>query len=95
MTRTPDLQTFARAVHQEFSLSLGASNMTLTLVEAAPLPHGGGMRQPFSLIFRAASMLVLPQKLYPLSNATLGSLSIFLVPIGKDAAGVLYQAVFN
>ena len=90
-----ELQEFARAAHQEFELSLGESAMTLTLVEVAPLPHGGGMRQPFSLVFRATSPIVLPQKLYPLSNATIGKLSAFLVPIGRDGAGVLYQAVFN
>ena len=90
-----DLQGFSRAAHQEFELSLGESAITLTLVEVAPLPHGGGLRQPFSLLFRGASPIVLPQKLYPLSNATLGKLSIFLVPIGRDGAGVLYQAVFN
>ncbi|WP_428152136.1 DUF6916 family protein [Brevundimonas sp.] len=90
-----DLHWFSRAANQEFDLSLGETALALTLVEVAPLPHGGGLRQPFSLIFRGASAVVLPQKLYALSNATLGKLSVFLVPIGRDNAGVLYQAVFN
>lgn len=90
------LQNFAAAVGEEFALDLGTASMPLALVEAKPLTQRGpGMRQPFSLVFRAASPVVLPQKVYPLANATLGRHGIFLVPIGRDAAGVLYQAVFN
>jgi len=90
------LQTFAAAVGEEFALDLGTASMTLALVEAKPLKHQAmSMRQPFSLVFRAASPVVLPQKIYPLANATLGKNGIFLVPIGRDASGVLYQAVFN
>ncbi len=90
------LQTFAGAVGEEFSLDLGTSTMPLALVEAQPLPHRiNGARQPFSLVFRAASPVILPQNIYPLANTALGRHGIFLVPIGRDAAGVLYQAVFN
>lgn len=96
MTEFLSLQQFAGAIRQEFALDLGASSMTLTLVEVTPLQaRVGGMRHPFSLMFRATSPVVLPQKIYPLSNATMGKLSVFLVPIGRDAAGVLYQAIFN
>lgn len=90
------LQSFAGAVGEEFSLDLGTASVALALVEAKPLPgRAGGLRQPFSLVFRATSPVVLPQKIYPLANATLGRHGIFLVPIGRDQAGVLYQAVFN
>jgi hypothetical protein len=90
------LQHFAGTVGEDFALDLGTASMTLALIEAKPLVHHpGGMRQPFSLVFRATSPVVLPQKIYPLVNATLGRHGIFLVPIGRDAAGVLYQAVFN
>jgi hypothetical protein len=96
VTTLLSLQTFAGAVGEEFSLDLGTSSMPLALVEAQPLPnHSGGVRQPFSLVFRAASPVILPQKIYPLANTGLGRHGIFLVPIGRDAAGVLYQAVFN
>ncbi len=90
------LQNFAAAVGEEFSLDVGTTSVPLALVEAKPLSqHAGGMRQPFSLVFRAASQVVLPQKIYPLANPTIGRHGIFLVPIGRDPAGVLYQAVFN
>ena len=53
------------------------------------------MRAPFSLIFRSATPVVLPQKLYRLKNVDMGALDVFLVPIGRDVQGIVYLAVFN
>jgi hypothetical protein len=54
-----------------------------------------GSRTPFSLIFVARDPRVLPQRIYRLEHDDLGELDIFLVPIGKTADGVSYQAMFN
>jgi hypothetical protein len=92
------LETFASVVRESFDLAVGESSLPLTLVEAQPLPvspYPGMIRAPFSLIFRTASQVVLPQKIYGLNNASLGRLDIFLVPVARDREGVLYQAVFN
>lgn len=89
---------FASCVGSGFEIELGASAMTLTLSEARPLPERnqpGLRRQPFSLMFRSTSQVLLPQKLYSLRNATLGRLEIFLVPVGRDRQGILYQAIFS
>jgi len=59
---------------------------------AAP---GEEAREPFSLQFRAAFAQVLPQAIYPLRHERLGTLEIFLVPIGRDGDGVRYEAVFT
>jgi hypothetical protein len=70
----------------------------LTLTQAQPLPAGMGLpgvRPPFSLIFLGKDPRVLPQKLYRLEHGEMGAVTIFLVPIGKDAQGVSYQATFN
>jgi len=70
----------------------------LTLTEAKPLDSARGMpgvRPPFSLIFLAKDPRVLPQRLYRLQHDDLGELTIFLVPVGKDAEGIRYQALFN
>jgi hypothetical protein len=55
----------------------------------------GSRRAPFSLIFRGPPKPVLPQRTYALENETMGRLEIFLVPIGPDAEGMRYEAVFN
>lgn len=66
------------------------------LVEAAPVGEAGpGGRVPFSLIFRDPGGVVLPQRIYRVDHPELGSLDIFLVPIGADAAGVRYEAIFT
>lgn len=92
------LETFASVARETFDLNMGEASLPLTLVEVTPLPahpFPGMIRPPFSLIFRNASQVVLPQKLYTLKNARLGRMDIFLVPVGRDREGVLYQAVFN
>jgi hypothetical protein len=76
----------------------GVPDIALTLKQADPLNPAFGMkgvRPPFSLIFLAAEPSVLPQRLYRLEHERLGAVTIFLVPIAKDAEGVRYQATFN
>ncbi|HJV41343.1 DUF6916 family protein [Caulobacter sp.] len=89
---------FASQANTSYELWLGDGAMNLTLVDIRPLPaaaHAGSMRQPFSLIFRSSVRHVLPQRTYQLKNAASGVQEVFLVPVGRDAAGVLYEAIFN
>jgi hypothetical protein len=73
--------------------------LDLVLVEARSLSSRAGnpgrRRDPFSLLFRGPKAPVLPQRIYPLENEAFGRLEIFLVPIGADADGVKYEAIFN
>lgn len=94
------LQTnaFASRVGEAFDVALGEASTPMTLVEVRPLPvrhYPGMMRAPFALIFRSASAVVLPQKIYRMKNGVMGALDIFIVPIGRDPQGVIYEAVFN
>lgn len=92
------IQNFAGAANQSFGLAVGEAEMPMTLVEVKPLtphPFKGMVREPFSLIFRSESQVVLPQRMYKLRNAQMGALDIFLVPVARDVKGILYQAVFN
>jgi hypothetical protein len=76
----------------------GVPAIPLTLQEAAPLDPAfapRGVRPPFSLIFLARDPRVLPQRIYRMEHRDLGDVSIFLVPVAKDAGGVRYQALFN
>lgn len=92
-------EDFADKVGHVFAIS--AQNIPaipLTLTEAEPLNPARtkqGIRPPFSLVFLARDPRVLPQRLYRMEHDELGDLTIFLVPIGKDAQGVSYQATFN
>ena len=52
-------------------------------------------REPFSLIFRGPLRPILPQRIYTLENDALGSLEIFLVPLGPEGGEMQYQAVFS
>jgi hypothetical protein len=93
------LGMFADKVGHAFALDEpGAPPIELTLTEAEALPmHNlpAGHREPFSLLFTTTSKLVLPQRTYALRHAALGAVSVFLVPIGRDADTVTYQAIFN
>ena len=80
-----------------FRVSGLAAPLTLrleTITPAGTLPVGGG-RQPFSLVFRGPAKPLLPQAIYRLESDAVEPLEIFLVPIGRDADGVTYEAIFN
>ena len=92
-------EDFADKLEQVFVISdQDVPAIPLTLAEAELLhAHARvpGIRPPFSLVFLGKDPRVLPQRLYHMQHADLGMLEIFLVPIGKDAQGVSYQATFN
>ena len=54
-----------------------------------------GPQEQFSLTFRGSPEVFMPQGTYELFNDKLGSFDLFLVPIGRDADGFSYEAVFN
>ena len=56
---------------------------------------GSHMRQAFSVIFRGPMEPLLAQRIYVLNNKTLGSLDVFLVPVGPDEQGMRYEAIFT
>jgi uncharacterized protein DUF6916 len=60
-------------------------------------PHPGPRAEPFSVYFRGPRQPVLPQAIYRLEHPVLGTLDLFLVPIGPDPkeGGMVYEAVFN
>ena len=91
-------EDFADKVGQVFAVSEeNFPAIPLILTEAEPLPNRlkPGVRPPFSLIFLGRDPRVLPQRLYRLAHDQMGQLTLFLVPVGKDAEGVSYQALFN
>ena len=51
--------------------------------------------EQFSLLFRGAGSAVYPQRIYSVEHDVIGRFDLFLVPIGRDSQGTIYQAVFN
>jgi len=89
---------FAPFLNQTFSVGVGASTVEMTLVQATkgkPQHYEGLRKEPFSLIFKCASPVILPQKMYAFQKPGFGSMDIFIVPVGRENDGVVYQAVFN
>ena len=91
-------ENFASHLNSTFALKLGESTIDLTLTQATkhPVrPYQGMMREPFSLFFRSGSQVVLPQRQYPFAHEAMGKLDIFIVPVAREPAGIVYEAVFS
>ena len=80
-----------------FELHHGAGTIPLTLETVEPLghPHPGATRAPFSLSFRGAPGLRLPQGIHRLEHRGPGTMEIFLTQLAADPAGSLFEAVFS
>ena len=97
-----EITTFAERVGDVFRLAIDEkTTVDARLIAATPSalaaasPPPNGRRTPFSLVFRGPAGGALPQRIYRLEHPELGSLDVFLVPIGPDAGGMCYEAVFN
>ncbi len=99
MLESLTIADFAPRVGQRFSVGSPEEGVTFDteLVEATAVGEaaGPGGRVPFSLVFRAPAGVVLPQRIYRVEHADLGTVDIFLVPIGPDARGMRYEAIFT
>jgi len=93
------LGDFSDKIGDEFVISEdGTPPIAFTLAETELLSNWNAQvvsRPPFSLIFAAKTMQGLPQRLYQLAHSKLGLIGLFLVPVGRDERGFLYQALFN
>jgi hypothetical protein len=100
VTTPQDLQlsTFEPHLTEPFSIYLGDQyllKVELVQAELSPWAHADATR-PFSLVFRGPPEPLLPQQIYRLEGEGLESpLDLFLVPVGPDAEGMRYEAVFN
>jgi hypothetical protein len=84
------------SVAAEAMLPLEAELIEVTeLGVGVPSAQESAQRRPFSILFRAPPNSVLPQGIYPVVHPELGTLSLFLVPLGPDRVGMRYEAVFT
>ena len=70
--------------------------LDLQLISVTPLgAESGYRRQAYSLLFSGPLTPLLPQAIYPLRNAVMGELGIFLVPLGPAGQTMRYEAIFT
>jgi hypothetical protein len=89
---------FAGHLRETFSISLGETSLEMTLVEARRRPPrtiAGIRAEPFNLYFKCANPVVLPQKMYSFRVKGAERMDIFIVPVGRERDGIVYEAVFN
>ena len=90
------IDTFSPLVGQLFEVGEPGRKQTVELVSATAASRASETAHAgFSLIFRGAAQSLLSQGTYPVAHAAIGSLPIFLVPVGPDAQGMQYEAIFN
>jgi hypothetical protein len=85
----------------DFSPAEGIESFEATLIavdELGSRPRGDAAsepRRPFSIVLRGPKQAQHPQGTYRVEHEKMGSFDIFLVPIGPDAEGMQFEAVFN
>jgi hypothetical protein len=95
-TYTPE--TFEPLVDELFHVDAGdAGHLDLRLERVDRLAGRSSRleREPFVLHFRGDGGVVLPQRIYRFEHAALGEFEIFIVPVGRDVRGTLYEAIFT
>ena len=90
-----------QCIGQNFRVEVeGRQPVDLLLVRAGKVMESEAARlkrSAFSLFFLGPPEPYLPQKIYPFHHEKFGpeAEGIFLVPVGKDPKGFLYEAVFT
>lgn len=78
-----------------FDMQIAGSVVPLKLTKVDLVGDSGRAGGAFSLIFVAPTGTSLPQSIYPVKHPVLGTMEIFLVPVGPASGGNAYQAIFT
>ena len=102
MLETLSCATFRPHIDEAFTIRVSDSEaLDATLIEASevgtPPAESEDRRQAFALLFRTEGELErhVSQGIRVVEHTTLGTLEIFLVPIGPDEVGMRYEAMFS
>ena len=82
------------AVDTIYSVATEAGPVPLRLAAAGSLADSGRVGGAFRLIFLGPLDPVLPQAIYLFSGDGVDPFEIFIVPVGSDENGTLYEAIF-
>jgi hypothetical protein len=93
------VDTFTPRVGEVFHVIVSETHeLKVLLSEVARLGNAtshGRPREPFSLVFHAAPDAFIPQQIYRVENAAMEPFDCFLVPIGPDANGMRFEAIYT
>ena len=99
MTEPLQSTDFQSQLNQIFRIHLDdGTTIDLQLVGVTELGTASrtGFRTPFSLHFLGpVGQQYLQQHSYPMVHETLGTLDIFIVPLGAEAGRMRYEAIFT
>jgi uncharacterized protein DUF6916 len=88
--------TFAAHLNGKFKIELDAATQLelelIRITQPSLIPQG---TECFSLVFRGPLLPAIPQRTYPVQHPELGSFQLFLVPVGIETEGRIYESVFN
>lgn len=93
-----DFQPFLKRTFQVFPEGFDPLSWTLVDVRelrSSPVKEEGSARPAFSIVFQGPVEPVIPQGIYKIQHEEMGSLELFLVPIGPSTdGGMQYEAIF-
>lgn len=86
---------FEACIGTPFTVAGGPVVLELRAVRVLGHRRTEASRDPFALVFRGPATPVLPQATYPFAHPLAGSMEIFIVPVGRAADGIDYEAIFT
>jgi hypothetical protein len=90
-----NLATFEPLLGQTFGVEIpSGSPVTLQLTAVTRARPVQGF-EAFSLLFAGPEAVPLAQGTYAFSHDAIGTHPIFIVPVARDANGLVYEAVFS
>lgn len=92
-----DRALFAPLVGETFEVVFVDGRLPIVLkeVKVAGTARPGASRDPFALAFHGDPKLRLPQQIYRLENAKLGTMDVFVVQTGADANASYLEVIFS
>ena len=95
MTQEITRDQFAECLNTDFIVEFGPENkITMKLIEVTELREKF-RQQTFALLFAAPEDTPAAQAQFNVENEKLGKTDLFMVPVGKDDRGMLFESVFN
>ena len=96
-------ESFEPLIGEKFTFSLeGAVLCDMELIELtrhgerAPSKGAFPLRTaPFSILFKGPAEPILEQRIFDVAQEKLGVFDLFIVPLGPEEDGMIYESVFN